>query len=37
MIVAVLAFSPFVILLVQSYGGEAIYRVFLFSARGARC
>jgi hypothetical protein len=29
---AVLAFSPFVILGVQSYGGEAIYRVFLFSA-----
>jgi hypothetical protein len=29
---AVLAFSPFAILLVQSYGGEAIYRVFLFSA-----
>jgi hypothetical protein len=29
---AVLAFSPFLILLVQDYGGEAIYRVFLFSA-----
>jgi hypothetical protein len=29
---AVLAFSPFVVLGVQSYGGEAIYRVFLFSA-----
>jgi hypothetical protein len=29
---AVLAFSPFVILGAQSYGGEAIYRVFLFSA-----
>ena len=29
---AALAFSPFVILGVQSYGGEAIYRVFLFSA-----
>ncbi len=29
---AVLAFSPFLILGVQSYGGEAIYRVFLFSA-----
>lgn len=29
---AALAFSPFVILFVQSYGGEAIYRVFLFSA-----
>jgi len=29
---AVLAFSPFGLLLVQSYGGEAIYRVFLFSA-----
>ncbi len=29
---AVLAFSPFVILLAQRYGGEAIYRVFLFSA-----
>jgi hypothetical protein len=29
---AVLAFSPFVVLSVQSYGGEAIYRVFLFSA-----
>ena len=31
---AALAFSPFVVLFVQSYGGEAIYRVFLFSARG---
>ena len=29
---AVLAFSPFAVLGVQSYGGEAIYRVFLFSA-----
>ena len=29
---AVLAFSPFVILGAQSYGGEAIYRVYLFSA-----
>jgi hypothetical protein len=29
---AALAFSPFVILLAQSYGGEAIYRVYLFSA-----
>jgi len=29
---ALLAFSPFVVLGVQSYGGEAIYRVFLFSA-----
>ncbi len=29
---AALAFSPFLILVVQSYGGEAIYRVFLFSA-----
>jgi hypothetical protein len=28
---AVLAFSPFVILGVQNYGGEAIYRIFLFS------
>jgi hypothetical protein len=28
----ILAFSPFVILLGQRYGGEAIYRVFLFSA-----
>jgi hypothetical protein len=27
-----LAFSPFVILGAQSYGGEAIYRVYLFSA-----
>jgi hypothetical protein len=29
---AALAFSPFVVLGVQSYGGEAIYRVYLFSA-----
>ncbi|MBV9424231.1 MAG: hypothetical protein JOZ98_15055 [Solirubrobacterales bacterium] len=29
---AALAFSPFIVLFVQSYGGEAIYRVFLFSA-----
>jgi hypothetical protein len=29
---AVLAFSPMVILLGQSYGGEAIYRVYLFSS-----
>jgi hypothetical protein len=29
---AALAFSPFVVLVAQSYGGEAIYRVFLFSA-----
>jgi hypothetical protein len=29
---AVLAFSPFFTLALQSYGGEAIYRVFLFSA-----
>ena len=29
---AVLAFSPFLTLALQSYGGEAIYRVFLFSA-----
>jgi hypothetical protein len=29
---ALLAFSPFMILLAQKYGGEAIYRVFLFSA-----
>jgi hypothetical protein len=28
---ALLALSPFVILLAQSYGGEAIYRVYLFS------
>jgi hypothetical protein len=27
----ILAFSPFVILAAQSYGGEAVYRVFLFS------
>jgi hypothetical protein len=31
-IAAVLAFSPFVIVFMQNYGGEAIYRVFLFSA-----
>jgi hypothetical protein len=31
-IVAALAFSPFVILAAQNYGGEAIYRVYLFSA-----
>jgi hypothetical protein len=31
-IALVLAFSPFIILGGQSYGGEAIYRVFLFSA-----
>jgi hypothetical protein len=31
-ILAVLAFSPFAVLGVQSYGGEAIYRVYLFSA-----
>ena len=31
-VTAALAFSPFVIVLVQSYGGEAIYRVYLFSA-----
>ncbi len=29
---AVLAFAPFVILLVNNYGGEATFRVFLFSA-----
>lgn len=29
---ALLAFSPFMILVAQNYGGEAIYRVFLFSA-----
>ena len=29
---AALAFSPFLVLFAQSYGGEAIYRVFLFSA-----
>jgi hypothetical protein len=27
-----LAFSPFVVLVAQSYGGEAVYRVYLFSA-----
>jgi hypothetical protein len=31
-IAAALAFSPFIIVFVQNYGGEAIYRVFLFSA-----
>ena len=31
-VAAALAFSPFVIVLVQNYGGEAIYRVYLFSA-----
>ncbi len=31
-IAAALAFSPFLILVAQSYGGEAIYRVYLFSA-----
>jgi hypothetical protein len=31
LIPAALAFSPFLILGAQSYGGEAIYRVFLFS------
>ena len=30
-IAGALAFSPFAILAAQSYGGEAIYRVFLFS------
>ncbi len=30
--VAALAFSPFFIILVQDYGGEAIYRVYMFSA-----
>ncbi len=30
--VAVLAFSPFIVLFMQAYGGEAIIRVFLFSA-----
>ena len=32
LIPAVLAFSPFVVLGAQSYGGEAIYRVYLFSS-----
>jgi hypothetical protein len=32
LIPALLAFSPFLILGAQSYGGEAIYRVYLFSA-----
>lgn len=32
LIPAALAFSPFLILGAQSYGGEAIYRVFMFSA-----
>jgi hypothetical protein len=31
-IATALAFSPFAILVAQSYGGEAIYRVYLFSA-----
>jgi len=31
-VAAALAFSPFAILFAQSYGGEAIYRVFLFSS-----
>ena len=31
-IAALLAFSPFLVALVQSYGGEAIYRVYMFSA-----
>lgn len=30
-ILAALAFSPFVMLGIQNYGGEAIYRVYLFS------
>ena len=30
--IAALAFSPFAIVFMQAYGGEAIYRVFLFSA-----
>jgi hypothetical protein len=30
--IAGLAFSPFAIVFLQAYGGEAIYRVFLFSA-----
>ena len=30
--IAALAFSPFALLFMQAYGGEAIYRVFLFSA-----
>jgi hypothetical protein len=29
---ALLAFSPFALALVQNYGGEAIYRIYLFSA-----
>jgi hypothetical protein len=29
--IAALAFSPFFIILVQDYGGEAIYRVYMFS------
>jgi hypothetical protein len=32
LIPALLAFSPFLILGAQSYGGEAVYRVYLFSA-----
>ncbi len=31
-IAAVFAFSPFVMLGVQNYGGEAIYRIYLFSS-----
>jgi hypothetical protein len=34
---AVLAFSPFGLLLAQSYGGEAIYRVYLFSIPWCAC
>jgi len=30
--VALLAFAPFAVLVTQRYGGEAIYRVYLFSA-----
>jgi hypothetical protein len=33
--VAVVAFSPFALLAGQSYGGEAIYRVFLYSVPGS--
>lgn len=33
----VLAFAPFVILLGQSYGGEALLRVFLFSSPFSAC
>jgi hypothetical protein len=32
LLLASLAFAPFVVLVTQRYGGEAIYRVFLFSA-----